>query len=175
MARKELSNIGRTGIEAEDIQPSKAWIRKHSVVRWDKRPCVPGIVMSFWIFFYNRDYCIVRIYKTKKMLAQSMGWDPLVDKSEGAFSQVDHADDPKLVGYIDLARRYCDDLLVVHEITHAVIGWMNKRAAPGRICDTDGGDGVDHELLAEEMGELVGQFWRCFSVVDRRPRPWEKL
>ena len=158
-----------TGIETGDIQPSAAYVQRHDI--GFVRTKIGARALTFTLFFSDGMRLEVAIFAKRKDVNRAMQVHCRTKKEVEAFFSSPEGD----VGYLGFSRQHLDDVTVVHEMIHATTWWMLRHQyTPAQISEVlSHKKRSAHEIFADEVGEMVQQFWQCYSIYYRRKRPWE--
>jgi len=150
--------------KVDRTKPSVRFMRKHQITHYAKH-LKEGRLAHWKLFFEDRKWVLVYICTSRYVgHLEEPG-------TEGFFMPAGkdeiELEDGNFIGYIILSNRWCDELLVSHEVVHAVCAWLKGKKVDGRkFMAVKSGDDPNHpaELLAENVGQLIRQFWKCFEV-----------
>ena len=108
-------------------------------------------------------YYQVNVWPTKAAMHKHCFWMPGKDY-EAACSTYKSSHYPRCCGEVNLHRRACRPGIIVHELTHAAIGWAERKKlnlSRKHVAGTLPRD-CDEEQFCHAMGALTAQ---CFSAM----------
>lgn len=148
-------------------QITKVYVNRHRIERRPKS-------LGFLLFFRDKRSVRVNVFDDVEDLEIRV-WElhgEKVDVEGFFFRSKDHFSTE--FGEAGFALPRLDDSTVAHELTHACVLWMRDRGFAGdQVFDYNPDDSSPFEIFAEELGEMVQQFWECFTAAGRkRPNLW---